>query len=232
MAFPVILKLMYKGKQIKGDSDRPEGVSIRAWRVVLKKANSAMAFYWHEHFLPLHFGPGAARRYRNVFAPRTLQWLMRKVGITRATVDSVMNKAGKFTKFRTKEDYWREFYRTANQLIDSSNGGINYNYYRGGLMDSVTSTAIVRAFPGRFRIEMKMPSYIPERRKRRTYKNLGQLRKDFGNSAMSDQPDIRTELTAMLSSEIDTLQKIGQRVLVQTMREVLATGKVPAGASS
>jgi hypothetical protein len=208
--------LSWQGREIRSEKDRPEGVSIRAWRDIAKSSFSAMAFYWHENFLERHFGPDVRRRYGGgVIKPRSLSWLMRKIGIKRSDVDSRMNVAGLFEKHKTKEDYWRDFFRVAGTMVDQSDGGINYNYHTGGLLDAVTSAAIVRAFPGRFRLEMPLPAWVPGRTK---ITNHG--------------PDIRAELTVVLPSEIEALQKVGQRVLTQTMQQVLSTGRVPAGARS
>lgn len=209
MAFPVIIRLMWQGKVIKSEADRPEGVSIRAWRSVAKASFSAMAFYWHDNFLPLHFGTNARRRYGGeVIQPRSSGWLARKLGIFAADI----NRIAAVMPGDKPEDRQRKRQEARQKLISAA-GGTNYNVHTGTLQQMV-KTAIVRAFPGRFRIEMPMPGYIPGRRRN------------------PKDPDIRAELTALLPSEIDTLQQIGQRVLVQTMRQVLATGRIPAGGSS
>jgi hypothetical protein len=205
MAFPVILRLKYKGKVIGSDKDRPEGVTIRAWRVVTKSANRAMAYHWHENFLPLHFGNDAARRYGGSFKKRTNKWLMRKHSITRRDVERAM-----------PESYWalpalarqKPYAQMLDTMVKQA-GGIEYNVHTGTLREMV-QTVIFRAFPSRFRLEMPVPSYIPSRRRD------------------PSQPDIRAELTVMLPSEISKLQKVGQRVLRDMMQQDLSTGVVPA----
>lgn len=209
MAFPVVIRLKWKGKVIASEADRPEGVSIRAWRQVAKTSFRAMAYHWHEHFLPLHFGSNARVRYggENIKS-RTTLWLAKKLGIFAADVNKIANvkPSDNWQVRNTKK-------MLARQKLVAAKGGANYNVHTGTLQQMVKSV-VVRAFPGRFRLEMPVPSYIPSRRK------------------SPKDPDIRAELTTMLPSEIETLQKIGQRVLVQTMREVLETGRVPAGVSS
>ena len=205
MAFPVILRLKYKGKPVGSDADRPEGVTIRAWRVVLKTANRAMAYHWHETFLPLHFGSNARTRYGgDKIKQRSSLWLARKLGIKKADINRVADIApadDPQTRQRKRQ--------TARQKLVSAAGGVNYNVHTGTLQ-SMVQNAVFRAFPGRFRIEMPVPSYVPGRRRDAT------------------QPDIRAELTTMLPSEVQELQRIGQRVLTETMRRVLQGGKVPS----
>ena len=208
MAFPVRIRLTYGGKEIKSEKDRPEGVSIRAWRTVTKAAFSAMAFHWHENFTPLHFGSKARVRYggENI-KQRSTKWLARKLGIFSTDVRKIAGvMPGDTIPQRTRK------MQEARQRLVAAKGGANYNVHTG-TMRQMVKTAIVRAFPTRFRLEMPMPSYIPGRRR-------SQL-----------DPDIRAELTTMLPGEIDTLQKIGQRVLTQKMQQVLSTGRIPAGAS-
>jgi len=205
MAFPVVLRLKYKGKPVGNDADRPEGIAIRAWRVVLKTANRAMGYHWHENYLQLHFGSGARRRYggQNI-KQRSTAWLARKLKIFAADINRVAQVSpsdDQFTRRRKRQE--------ARQQLVAAAGGANYNVDTGTLRDMV-KTAVFRAFPSRFRIEMPVPGYIPSRRK------------DF------TQPDIRAELTMILPSEVKELQKIGQRVLRQAMQQVLQTGRVPA----
>jgi len=204
MAFPVILRLTYKGKPVGSDADRPEGVTIRAWRVVLKTANRAMAYHWHEKFLPLHFGSNARTRYGgDKIKQRSSLWLARKLGIKKADINRVADIApadDPQTRQRKRQE--------ARQKLVSAAGGVNYNVHTGTLQ-SMVQNAVFRAFPGRFRIEMPVPSYVPGRRRDAT------------------QPDIRAELTTMLPSEVQELQRIGQRVLTETMRRILQGGKVP-----
>jgi len=205
MAFPVILRLTYKGKPVGSDADRPEGVTIRAWRVVLKTANRAMAYHWHETFLPLHFGSNARTRYGgDKIKQRTSVWLAKKLGIKKPDIIRVadINSSDDiFTRQRKLQ--------IARQKLVSAAGGPDYNVYTGTLQ-SMVQTVVFRAFPGRFRIEMSVPSYVPGRRRD------------------PKKPDIRAELTTMLPSEVEELQRIGQRVLTETMRRVLQGGKVPS----
>lgn len=205
MAFPVILRLKYKGKPVGSDADRPEGVTIRAWRSVTKSANRAMAYHWHEQFLPLHFGNDAARRYAGSFKKRTNKWLMRKNNITRNDVEKAMPDGAWSLPGVARQ---KAYAQTLDTLIKQK-GGIEYNVHTGTLREMV-KTVIFRAFPSRFRLEMPVPSYIPGRRRD------------------PSQPDIRAELTTILPGEVSELQKIGQRVLTQMMQQVLSTGRVPA----
>lgn len=203
MAFPVRLRLRYRGKEIGRDEDRPEGIAIRAWRVVIKSANRAMAYYWHEHFLPLHFGSGAKRRYGAVYKTRTTKWLAEKLGIHAADVNRV---AGVSPGDSLQERQRKRM--VARQQLVSAAGGANYNVDSGNLQQLVQS-AVFRAFPSRFRIEMQAPVYVPGRRRDPT------------------QPDIRAELTTVLKTEVDRLQVIGQRVLTDMMKQVVQSGRVP-----
>ena len=205
MAFPVILRLKYKGKVIGSDKDRPEGVTIRAWRVVTKSANRAMAYHWHENFLPLHFGSGARRRYGSEnIKERSSKWIARKLGFAKTDIERVAGVLpGDDLQTRQRKR------QQARQQLVSAAGGANFNVHTGTLRQMV-QTVIFRAFPSRFRLEMPVPAYIPSRRRD------------------PSQPDIRAELTVMLPSEISELQKVGQRVLRDMMRQVLSTGVVPA----
>lgn len=204
MAFPVILRLQYKGRPVGKDEDRPEGIAIRAWRAVVKDANRAMAYHWHEKFLPMHFGSGARRRYGSAaYKERTQKWLSEKLGIKYADV----NRVAGVSPSDTKEQRQRKL-QVARQKLVAAAGGANYNVDTGTLQRTVKN-AIFRAFPSRFRIEMQAPSYIPGRRRDPT------------------QPDIRAELTTMLRTEIDELQRVGQRVLTQSMKVVMQSGRVP-----
>lgn len=207
MAFIVRMRLMWKGQEIRSEKDRPEGVSIRVWRDVAKTSFRAMAYHWHEHMLPLHFGSAARRKYGGgVYKERTTKWIARKLKISYTEVRNAANiKAGE-----SNDDRQRKM-QVARQQIVSARGGANYNIDTGTLRQAVKNV-IVRAFPGRFRLEMPVPSYIPGRR-----------RSDL-------DPDIRAELTSVLPSEVEELQKIGHRVLTETMRQVLETGRMPAGA--
>lgn len=206
MAFPVVLRLIWRGQPVRSEKDRPEGVSIRAWRAVAKASFSAMAFFWHDNFLQLHFGSNARVRYggENI-KQRTSLWLQRKLKISAREVRVAANiqKGDSLQVINQK-------LQASRQRFVSAAGGANYNVHTGTLQQMV-KTAIVRAFPGRFRIEMPVPGYIPGRRKD------------------PKDPDIRAELTVVLPSEIEALQKVGQRVLTQTMQQVLSTGRVPAG---
>lgn len=206
MAFPVYLRMIWQGREIRSEKDRPEGVAIRAWRVVTKKSFSAMAFFWHDNFLGLHFGSNARTRYGGqVIKQRTSKWLQRKLKIASTDVRNGANiQSGDSPLVRQQK------MQVSRQRLVSAAGGANYNVHTGTLQQMV-KTAIVRAFPGRFRIEMLVPGYIPGRRKD------------------PKDPDIRAELTVVLPSEIEALQKVGQRVLTQTMQQVLSTGRVPAG---
>jgi hypothetical protein len=205
MAFPVILRLRYKGKVVGRDEDRPEGVTIRAWRSVTKSANRAMGYHWHSNFLNQHFGSGARRRYGGeAIKERSTGWLARKLGIKTADINRV---AGVLPGDNLQDRQRKR--QKARQSLVSAAGGANYNVHTGTLKQMVQNV-IFRAFPSRFRLEMPVPSYIPGRRKD------------------PNQPDIRAELTTILPTEVSELQKIGQRVLTQTMQQVLSTGVVPA----
>jgi hypothetical protein len=205
MAFPVILRLKYKGKAVGSDGDRPEGVTIRAWRVVTKTANRAMAYHWHEHFLPLHFGSGSRRRYGGEnYKERTTAWLARKLGIKTADI----NRSAGISLGDDLQVQQRKRQKARQQLVSAA-GGVNYNVHTGTLKQMVQNV-IFRAFPSRFSLIMQMPAYIPGRRRD------------------PSQPNIRAELTTILPTEVSELQKIGQRVLTRTMQQVLSTGRVPA----
>jgi hypothetical protein len=209
MAFPVVVRLSWQGREIRSEKDRPEGVSIRAWRDIAKASFSAMAFFWHDNFLQLHFGSNARVRYGGeVIKQRSSKWLARKLKISNTEVRASANVQNDDTPQVRQQKM-----QVARQRLVSAAGGANYNVHTGTLRQMV-KTAIVRAFPGRFRIEMPVPGYIPSRRKN------------------PKDPDIRAELTVVLPSEIEALQKVGQRVLTQTMQQVLSTGRVPAGARS
>lgn len=207
MAFPIILRLRWKGKVIHNDSDRPEGVVIRAWRSILKASNRAIGFHWHAHFLPLHFGSDAARRYGSgVYKTRTRKWLARKLRIESKQVDA----AAGIAPGDSQEERRRKRMISRQNLVSQA-GGANYNVFRGTLRQMVLGTVVMRAFPGRFRIEMPVPGYLPGRRKD------------------PNQPDIRAELSAMLPGEVSELMKIGQRALTKSVRHVLQTGNLPEG---
>lgn len=203
MAFPIRLRLKYRGKPVGRDEDRPEGVAIRAWRIILKLANRAMAYTWHEKFSQLHFGSGAKRRYGAVYKTRTTLWLSRKLGIHAADVNRIaeVSPTDSIPQRRQKRAKARA------QLVAAA-GGANYNVFTGNLQQMV-KTAIFRAYPSRFSIQMPAPSYVPGRRKDPT------------------QPDIRAELTTVLKTEIDVMQRVGQKVLTDEMQKVVSTGRVP-----
>lgn len=206
MAFPVVLRLKWKGREIRGDDDRPEGVPIKKWGLITKAANRAMGFMWHAQFLPRHFGSDAAKRYRGVYKQRTSKWLARKLGIANSDVNREANLQPSDT---TSERQAKR--RNARQRLVSQAGGQNFNVYTGTLKQMVTSVVVMRAFPGRFRLEMPTPAYLPGRRRD------------------PNQPDIRGELTAMLTEEMKAMQSVGQRVLVKSVRQLLQTGNLPDG---
>lgn len=206
MAFQIGMKLRWRGKEISSEKDRPEGISIRAWRDVAKTSFRAMAYEWHEKMLPLHFGSAARRKYgAENYKERTTKWVAKKLDIK---YPDIQRAAG--IQSSDSKDVRQRKLQVARQQLISAKGGPNYNVYTGTLRQSV-KTMVVRAFPSRFRIEMPVPSYIPGRRK-------------------SDRdPDIRAELTTVLPSEMEQLRKVGQRVLVESMRRVLETGRAPGG---
>jgi len=72
------MDLMWRGKRINNPDERPEGIPVRAWRTILKHVNLTMAAHWHKQFLPKHFGPDAARRYKGVYKKRSARHRQRK----------------------------------------------------------------------------------------------------------------------------------------------------------
>jgi hypothetical protein len=203
---PVRVHLTYMGRPINGPADRPEGIVIRKWRAILRETNRQMAYHWHSEFSDLHFGSNARRRYgAGAYKQRTSLWLARKLGIKAADVNRIADiKAGEPKEVRQRKR------QVARQTLVSQKGGVNYNVFTGNLRQMVKN-ATFRAFPSRFRIEMPAPAYVPARKK--------------------DQrdPDIRKELTTVLPSELKSMQQIGQRVLVFSVRHVLRTGDLPPG---
>ena len=206
MAFQIGMRLTWKGREIRSEKDRPEGIAIRAWRYVAKASFRAMGFYWHENFLQLHFGSAARRRYgSDVVKERTTKWVSKKLKIAYTEVYAAANIA----RSDSKDVRQRKLQRARQQLV-ASRGGADYNHYKGTLRQAV-KTVYMRAFPGRFSLQMPVPGYIPGRRK------------------SAKDPDIRAELTAMLPSEMKEMHAVAQRVLVRSMQEVLSTGRVPQG---
>lgn len=204
MAFPIIIRLKYRGKPIgSSDADRPEGVAIRAWRAVLKLANRAMAYHWHEKYSQLHFGSGAKRRYGDVYKTRTTNWLADKLGIKAADVNRVAQISPADDQLQRRAKRMK-----ARQQLVSAAGGANYNVFSGNLQ-AMVKNAVFRAFPSRFSIMMPAPVYVPGRRKDPT------------------QPDIRAELTTVLKTEVATMVPVGQKVLTQEMKKVVDSGRVP-----
>ena len=72
------LEIKWRGQVINRPEDRPEGIPVRAWRTILKHVNVSMAAHWHKHFLPLHFGPQAGRRYKGAYQKRSAEHVQRK----------------------------------------------------------------------------------------------------------------------------------------------------------
>lgn len=72
------LRMMYRGKVVTSDRDRPEHVTVRQWRAARHDSQRTMAVYWHKNYLPLHFTPQARLRYQGVYKKRSPKYLKRK----------------------------------------------------------------------------------------------------------------------------------------------------------
>ena len=108
------LKLMWRGRVINSPADRPEGIPVRAWRAILKHVNLAMAIHWHRQFLPRHFGPQAARRYRGagVYRPRSPRHRQRKDrqrGLAATSDRDYLRFTGELERRVTQEAAFRAF---------------------------------------------------------------------------------------------------------------------------
>jgi len=51
--------------RIKWEQDAPPDVSKRQWSRIQRASNEDVGNYWHKRFLPRHFEPIAAQRYRH-----------------------------------------------------------------------------------------------------------------------------------------------------------------------
>ncbi len=74
-----------------------EGLSVRKTREATKSTYAAMGAKWHADFLPLHFEPFSASKYR--YQPRTPRYLTRKA--TKAQRDPRIKKGGKVANVYT-----------------------------------------------------------------------------------------------------------------------------------
>lgn len=103
------ITMTWRGKVINDPDDRPEGVTVRAWRAMLKHANHAMAEYWVKHFVPLHFTRHSGRRYKGgVYRPRSPEYMQRKErqrGVAATSADQYLVWSGSLRRHVTKLAY-------------------------------------------------------------------------------------------------------------------------------
>lgn len=202
MTLAYVVRLKVNGRKISGaDGDRPDLVPIRAWRRIMKHGMMTMGRHWHEKFLPLHFGPKAARRYKGAYQPRTTEHVLRKRGISKSDINSRMAGAPSERGARRR---FRE--RVKNQLVSEA-GGRDYLRFRGTLQQ-LSKNATFRAFQTRVNVEIPAPAYVKSKR--------------YPNS-----PDMMHELSAVLPSEVQELERVAQDTIDQSLQQFAATRQLP-----
>ena len=186
------------------------GVTVRAWRDILRSAFAAAGRLWHNEMLPKHFGSNARRNYPGLYKKRTVKWLLRKMKIAPSEIRRAMpyQPAGRLTA-ADRAAYWREYAKTAETVIEAR-GGNNYLVFTGTLRQ-LSRLATFRAFPSRFSVVIQGTAYTPSRPK-----------------PSSNQPNIREELTATTKTERDQLNRIVTKKIREGIKFFFQNGHVPA----
>jgi len=109
---------------------RPLSITIRRWREIGKRIHTELGKLWLEKFLPDHFTPGAAAKYRH--QPRTRLYIVKK--------------ARRLARGRGNADAQR---LGAVDLV-----------FSGRMYRELTQNAQVIAYPGRATIKMVGPYYL------------------------------------------------------------------------
>lgn len=188
------------------------GVTVRAWREILRHAFTDAGKLWHSAMLPKHFGSGARRAYPGVFKQRSRQWLMRKLRIAPSEIRRQMTptKPGKKTQAEV-DQYWAEYRRTADRIIEQRGGG-NFLVSTGTLRN-LSKLATFRVFPSRFSVQIQGTAYTPSKPK-----------------PGSSQPNIREELTATTKTEREELRVTLQKSVRAGVRAFFQTGQITPAA--
>ncbi len=183
--------ILLRGKMVE---NRPLDVVRDAWRTITRKAYQAVGLYWVHNFLPRHFEPGAASRYRYEF--RSLAYLLRKHGqSTSGLRASGVQRKELFSRLRKMDD--------DSPLV-----------LTGYMKRQVMQTNVVRGFPTRATVYLYGPGYMTAK--------LGagfRNRSDGKGGRFVDysrrQPDKVKEMTTVTSDERNELAK----VLTQALRD-------------
>ncbi|MBL8815261.1 MAG: hypothetical protein JNL58_04470 [Planctomyces sp.] len=190
------------------------GVTIRAWREILRHAFADAGRVWHSTMLPKHFGSGARRAYPGVYKQRSRKWLMRKLRIAPSEIRRQMGPTKPGRKSQAEVDqYWEEYRRTADRIIEER-GGANFLVSTGTLRN-LSKLATFRAFPSRLSVQIQGTAYTPSKPR------------PNANGRIS-QPNIRAELTATTKAEQNELRIIVSKRIREGVKYFFEHGHVPA----
>ena len=182
---------------------RPPEVTIRRWREIRKGVMSVMGLHWHQHMLPKHFLPGAARVYH--YDQRTTRHMQAKAwklarghGITQQEVITEMKRTiprrNQNQRGFGEDWFWHEYQDTRERMLESAGlgNGLADLVFTGTLRANVTQVATIRVFEQRFKLVMPGTKYTPDRPR---------------NPRM---PPIAQEVTRLLEYEKVELAKLGK----------------------
>lgn len=130
------VQLEINGRVIAGhDDDRPGGMPIRAFRVIMKHVMQTIAYKWFNDFLPSHFERTAYFRYPGTYKKRTASYFAR---------------------------HFKEPGLTAAEVI-AKQRRIHEPMVKTGTLRAATQHAVIRAFPTRASIKIAKPHYLRKR---------------------------------------------------------------------
>lgn len=182
--------IVLRGKLVE---NRPIDVVRDAWRTITRAAYRAVGLYWVEKFLPKHFEPGAASRYRYDY--RSAAYLMRKHGTNIGSMRiSGIERKDQGSHLRKLDD--------ETPLV-----------LTGRMKQDVLSQSVVRGFPTRATIYLYGPSYMNVKlgagyTKRKN--NKGGTFVDYTRH----QPDKAKEMTTVTPPEREELAKVLRQELL------------------
>ena len=122
--------------KITGDFVKPGGMGKRRWEKIMSNAHADMGDYWHKHFLPKHFQPGARSKY--AYEPRSKDYLQRKA-------------------------YLASQGRTFKGRGPIQQGGKVDLVFTGEMAKQLISRNTIRAYPTRATVVMMGPNYLTTR---------------------------------------------------------------------
>lgn len=187
----------------------PAGVTVRAWRDIMRAAFAEAGKLWHSEMLPKHFGSNARRNYPGEYAQRSIKWLLRKLRISPTEVRLAMGSTAR-DKMSAKDRaaYWREYAQTAERVIESR-GGPQYLVGTGTLRQ-LSRLATFRAYPSRFSVQIQGTAYTPTKQR-----------------PGSNQPHLVGELLATTKTERERLRIVISKKINEGVKHFFEHGQVP-----